>query len=71
VPAETIVPNAKEYISETIDDPEAIYDPEIWGARRGSRPRSRAGVLTSGSPAEGGGTRIGDGPTLPLRRGCH
>ena len=30
VPAETIVPNAKEYISETIDDPEAIYDPEIW-----------------------------------------
>jgi hypothetical protein len=30
VPAETIVPNAKEYISEAIDDPEAIYDPEIW-----------------------------------------
>jgi hypothetical protein len=30
VPAETLVPNAKEYISETIDDPEAIYDPEIW-----------------------------------------
>jgi hypothetical protein len=30
VPAETIVPDAKEYISETIDDPEAIYDPEIW-----------------------------------------
>ena len=30
VPAETIVPEAKEYISETIDDPEAIYDPEIW-----------------------------------------
>lgn len=30
VPAETIVPGAKEYISETIDDPEAIYDPEIW-----------------------------------------
>src|SRR5262249_33697638 len=28
VSAETIVPNAKEYISETIDDPEAIYDPE-------------------------------------------
>jgi hypothetical protein len=24
VPAETIVPNAKEYISETIDDPEAF-----------------------------------------------
>jgi hypothetical protein len=20
----------KEYISETIDDPEAIYDPKIW-----------------------------------------
>ena len=30
MPAETIVPDAKEYISETIDDPEAIYDPEIW-----------------------------------------
>jgi len=30
VPAETIVPKAKKYISETIDDPEAIYDPEIW-----------------------------------------
>src|SRR5262245_15662220 len=30
VPAETIVPDAKEYISATIDDPEAIYDPEIW-----------------------------------------
>ena len=30
VPAETIVMDAKEYISETIDDPEAIYDPEIW-----------------------------------------
>ena len=30
VPAETIVPDAKEYISETIDDPEAIYDPKIW-----------------------------------------
>ena len=27
VPAETIVPDAKEYISETIDDTEAIYDP--------------------------------------------
>jgi hypothetical protein len=34
VPAETIVPEAKEYISETIDDPEALYDPEIW-----DRPR--------------------------------
>jgi hypothetical protein len=30
VPAETMVPNAKEYILETIDDPEAFYDPEIW-----------------------------------------
>src|SRR5262249_32830142 len=30
VPAERIVPDVKEYISETIDDPEAIYDPEIW-----------------------------------------
>jgi hypothetical protein len=24
------VPHAKEYISETIDDPEAAYDPKIW-----------------------------------------
>ena len=31
VPAERIVPDVKEYISETIDDPETIYDPEIWG----------------------------------------
>jgi hypothetical protein len=30
VPAETIVPEAKEYISETIDDPETMYDPKIW-----------------------------------------
>ena len=30
VPAETIVPDAKEYILETIDDPEVPYDPEIW-----------------------------------------
>ena len=28
--AETLVPEAKEYIAETIDDPEALYDPEIW-----------------------------------------
>ena len=31
MPAETIVPDVKGYISETIDDPEAIYDPAIWG----------------------------------------
>jgi hypothetical protein len=30
VPAEKIVPDAKQYISEMIDDPEAIYDPAIW-----------------------------------------
>ena len=30
VPAEKIVPEAKEYISETIDDPKASYDPAIW-----------------------------------------
>jgi len=30
VPAERIVPDAKDYISEIIDDPEIIYDPEIW-----------------------------------------
>ena len=28
--AETIVPDVKEYISETIDNPEATYDPRIW-----------------------------------------
>jgi hypothetical protein len=32
VPAETIVPDVKEYMSKTIDDPEAIYDPKIWDA---------------------------------------
>ena len=32
VPAERIVPDAKEYILEAIDDPEAIYDSEIWDA---------------------------------------
>jgi hypothetical protein len=32
VPAERIVPDAKEYISDTIDDPETMYDPEIWDA---------------------------------------
>jgi hypothetical protein len=30
VPAEKIVPDVKKYISETIYDPEAIYDSEIW-----------------------------------------
>jgi hypothetical protein len=30
VPAETMVPDAKKYILETINDPEALYDPEIW-----------------------------------------
>ena len=30
VPAERIVPDANDYISEIIDDPETIYDPEIW-----------------------------------------
>ena len=29
-PAERIVPDAKEYIAETIDNPEATYDPKIW-----------------------------------------
>jgi hypothetical protein len=32
VPAESIVPEVKEYISETIDHPEARYDPAIWDA---------------------------------------
>ncbi len=30
VPAETMVPEAKGYILEMINDPEALYDPEIW-----------------------------------------
>src|SRR5262245_7512641 len=30
VPAERIVPDAKEYIFETIENPKAIYDPDIW-----------------------------------------
>jgi len=30
VPAETIVSDAMEYISETINNPEALYEPEIW-----------------------------------------
>jgi hypothetical protein len=30
VRAETIVPDAKEYISESIDNPEVLYDPKIW-----------------------------------------
>ena len=30
VPAQTMVLDVKEYISETIDDPQAIYDPKIW-----------------------------------------
>ena len=32
MPAERIVPDAKAYISETIDNPETLYDPEIWDA---------------------------------------
>ena len=30
VPAETIVPGAKAYIADSIDNPETIYDPKIW-----------------------------------------
>src|SRR5258708_39757618 len=30
MPAERIVSEVKEYIAETINDPEALYDPEIW-----------------------------------------
>ena len=30
VPAERMVPDAKKYILEAIDNPEATYDPEIW-----------------------------------------
>jgi len=32
VPAERIVPDVKKYISDTIEDPETMYDPEIWEA---------------------------------------
>ena len=35
-PAKRMVPDVKEYLSETIDDPEAIYDPEIWDAPHGT-----------------------------------
>jgi hypothetical protein len=31
VPAEMIVPDVKEYILETIDDPETMYDPGDMG----------------------------------------
>jgi hypothetical protein len=30
VRAETMVPDAKEYISESIDNPDVLYDPKIW-----------------------------------------
>ena len=30
VPAERIVPHAKQYILETIDNPKSIYDTELW-----------------------------------------
>jgi hypothetical protein len=30
VPAERMVPHAKQYISETIDDPKALFDSKIW-----------------------------------------
>jgi hypothetical protein len=29
-PAESIVPDAKEYIAETIDNPETTYDRKVW-----------------------------------------
>ena len=32
VPAEKIVPDVKKYIWDNIDDPETMYDPEIWEA---------------------------------------
>jgi hypothetical protein len=30
VPAERMVPHAKQYISETIDDPKALFDSNMW-----------------------------------------
>jgi len=32
VPAESLVPDVKKYISETIDNPQTMYDPEMWDA---------------------------------------
>ena len=52
VPAVTIVPDAKEYISETIDDLEAIYDPEIWdtsGFRWSFRGSHKNGIKDAAS----------------------
>ena len=37
MPTETMVPDAKEYISETISNPEALYDPADMGIHLGSR----------------------------------
>ena len=50
VPAETIVPEAKEYISQTIDDPEAIYDPEIWDTSEARLAQAMGGAVMQVSP---------------------
>ena len=49
VPAENIVPDVKEYISETINDPEAIYEPEIWDGPYGSVMKQRGVSILSWS----------------------
>ena len=46
VPAETIVPEAKEYISETIDDPESNLRSGDWG----SSPLGSANDFSSLAP---------------------
>ena len=38
VPAERIVPDVKEYISETIDDPEATFDPRFSATKVSATP---------------------------------
>jgi hypothetical protein len=48
VPAERMVPEVKQYISETIDDPEATYDPEIWDKPGFTLVLSRAGISCGG-----------------------
>ena len=44
VPAERMVPDVKEYISETIDDPEAIYDGIHPGSRWSFRGWHKNGI---------------------------
>jgi hypothetical protein len=47
VPAETMVLDAKEYISETIEDPEANYDPAKRWSFRGWRKNGIKDAVSS------------------------